>query len=557
MKIFIEGESYPIDVLEKTFKSGQFYSERGFTGVIKAVGYYHSQESNQLTFMLPKVFMRDEELTVFDLSKTELYDWIKDDSIKHDHRYIWVRNLSVYLYKSLITFRNRYPNSDLINYSSSYQLRALNKSTPYSYLDILLSFVDFYKKHKSQILFKHIDSISNTARKPKWEKTIRKENPILLNSGVLIYDQIQNKHKLQNREEELIIYFFSIINHFNEQHDLDIKIDKIYPIIKGRKFIELKNNGLRKLKKIKYRYYSDVLKSMHQLCMLYFAQFDQAKSKSKEDFIIINNYNIVFEDMIDKLFSADLNDVVVYDTPLKTLKKNDDGKVLDHIFDHRSIFDGSDIFYIGDSKYYKSGSEAGKISRYKQFTYAKNIIQFNIDLLNDNDRRYSEHMRYRDELTEGYNITPNFFIYGYIDDPNDYDSFNLKTYGDVVSTSHFEQRLFDRDSLFVHQYKINFLFVLKAYSLYGFSYVQDFKKNVKDVFRNEFILYFKDPENCGYSFYQLNGDVDKSVFMKDHFRIIYGKCYNTSEGRFLLAKHKDDNSLSDDIMKHFSEYFIN
>jgi hypothetical protein len=36
--------------------------------------------------------------------------------------------------------------------------------------------------------------------------------------------------------------------------------------------------------------------------------------------------------------------------------------------------DTSDIFYIGDQSHYKSGSSAGKLSKYKQFTYIKNVI---------------------------------------------------------------------------------------------------------------------------------------------------------------------------------------
>ena len=98
---------------------------------------------------------------------------------------------------------------------------------------------------------------------------------------------------------------------------------------------------------------------------------------------------------------------------IKDLKKNDDGKIIDHIYDYQSLIDTSNIFYIGDSKYYKSNSEVGNLSKYKQFTYAKNVIQFNIDLLNkDKKETYKPKIRYRDQLTEGYNITPNFFIYG-------------------------------------------------------------------------------------------------------------------------------------------------
>lgn len=41
------------------------------------------------------------------------------------------------------------------------------------------------------------------------------------------------------------------------------------------------------------------------------------------------------------------------------------------------------IYYIGDSKYYKRGNSLGKESVYKQFTYARNVIQWNIDLFNN------------------------------------------------------------------------------------------------------------------------------------------------------------------------------
>ena len=54
-----------------------------------------------------------------------------------------------------------------------------------------------------------------------------------------------------------------------------------------------------------------------------------------------------------------------------------------------------------------------------------NIIQYNIDLLNETGSYYTENLRYRDKLTEGYNITPNFFIYGYINDYKNFDDSEL------------------------------------------------------------------------------------------------------------------------------------
>ena len=108
--------------------------------------------------------------------------------------------------------------------------------------------------------------------------------------------------------------------------------------------------------------------------------------RKKEEYISIRNYNIVFEDMIDHLFSSEIDPTKKVDGfSLNDLKNNKDGKVIDHIYEYQSLIDNSNIFYIGDSKYYKSESEAGNLSKYKQFTYAKNVIQFNIDFLKEKE----------------------------------------------------------------------------------------------------------------------------------------------------------------------------
>jgi hypothetical protein len=217
---------------------------------------------------------------------------------------------------------------------------------------------------------------------------------------------------------------------------------------------------------------------MYHLCEIYFSQNDRSSIKRKKyEFILVNNYNLVFEDMIDKLFTDPIIEKKTSDgISLKNLKYNDDGKIIDHVFDFQSILDTSDIFYIGDSKYYKSENIAGKVSKYKQFTYAKNVIQYNIDLLNETGEYFTKSLRYRDDLTEGYNITPNFFIYGSISDYKNFDFTELKTKSDIVKSHHFEDRLFDRDTLFVHQYEINFLYVLKSYTQLGINTIEKFRK---------------------------------------------------------------------------------
>jgi hypothetical protein len=551
MKVLIEGEKYSIKILQKIFDDPKFYHQENEYGVILAVGYYYSYGKEELVYMLPKVFMAEREETVFGITKTDLLDLEKVETFKHEEEYNWIRQVSVYFYNSLLEFKRRNNTTTIIQSSLSSLLNTNLGKQEYSYIDLLLSFVNFYKKNKNNILYKHIEFKSQQVRSPNWERTINKSIAIITKQNQPIYNIYRNKKKIVNTEEELLIYFFSIMNHFNFEHNLFLQIDKSYEIIKGSKFKLLQKNGLSKLRKIKYRYFNDTLKKMYHLCLIYFSKTDISSiSQKKEEFISVNNYNLVFEDMIDKLFSDPIIEKKTADgETLKNLKNNHDGKIIDHIFDYQSLLDTSDIFYIGDSKYYKSDNIAGKVSKYKQFTYAKNVIQYNIDLLNDTGKYYTENLRYRDDLTEGYNITPNFFIYGCISDYKNFDKTELNAKGNIVKSFHFENRLFDRDTLFVHQYKINFLYVLKSYTQFGNNSIEKFRTETKKIIRNNFIDFFSDKEKSKFEFYEYQLENIKD-FIEINFRMLNGKCFKTINNKLILAKYENDyivNSLINDF----------
>jgi hypothetical protein len=545
MKLLIEEEEYPVDLLESIFDDLKFYKQNGLKGTIKMVGYYHSYKKKELVLMLPKVFMQNRLETVFNSSKEELYNSLNQVSIKHESNYQWLRELSIHFYNSLVEYNNRWYQNNLIAPSRTFELNTNLGEDNYSYLDILLSIVNFYKKNKTHILYRFIEKNTNNASKPKWGKTIRKSLPFMTNSKTPIYLNILNRKKLVNTEEELIIYFFSILNHLNNQHNLNLKIDKSYKLFKDDAFVNLCKNeyGLRKLNKIKYRYFNDTSKRMYQLCKLYFINNDYASSKKdKEEFLCTNNYNIIFEDMIDKLFT----DKIAEDESIQNLKKNKDGKIIDHIYEDKSLIDTSNIFFIGDSKYYKSDNIASQNSKYKQITYAKNILQYNIDLWNTKGQFHNESIRYRDDETEGYNITPNFFIYGHIEDPNNFENPQIiqKTVKPEVS-SHWSNRLFDRDTLFIHQYSINFLFVLKSYTAYNSYKLKSFRHEVKKSFRKGFVDYFNSEENCGFKFYQCTLKPSEfSLYIRDRFKDFNGKSIITNDNRLIIAIQQDDDSLN-------------
>ena len=546
MYVLIEEEAYPLDLLESIFDDASFYTiNKSNEGIIKNVGYYYSDIKRTLVYMLPKVFMMDNGETVFKLNKVDLANIRHIDNITYDSTYQWVRQLTIYFYNSLKEFKHRHTQSTLVSKSPHTLLNSNIPQHEYSYLDLLLTFVNFYKKNKNTILYKHIESISKSSKKTSWDRTIRKQIPLIDASNQPIYDRYLNKKKVVNFQEELNVYFFSILNKFNEEHGLNIKIDKSYTVIRGSAFEFLKRNGLSKLRKIKYRYFSDVHKKMYRLCELYFTNNDLGtKSYKNHEFITVNNYNIIFEDMIDKLFSDPISDEIERENSLtlRDLKNHPDGKMIDHIYSDRSLIDDSNIFYIGDSKYYSTSGRAGKGSQFKQFTYAKNIIQFHIDILNEK-AELSRNLRYRDEITEGYNITPNFFIYAYIDDYANFEDSLLEPKVDKpIKSSHFPDRLFDRDTLFIHEYKINFLYVLKSYTASNSRDLEKFRLESRRKFREKFLNFFNNPSVSGFLVTEKVFDniMHLKAYVDKNFKDLNGRCISVGNKLLIAKPYNDD-----------------
>lgn len=143
--------------------------------------------------------------------------------------------------------------------------------------------------------------------------------------------------------------------------------------------------------KEKYKYFSDKALRIWDLCYAYFVRSHEiAINKSRQDCLMAKDFDIVFETMIDELIGE-------RNLPRELIEQKD-GKIVDHLFLGRGLIESTDgnahnTYYIGDSKYYKrqdpENVHLGKTSIYKQYTYAKNIVQWNIDLfLGLNDDKY-------------------------------------------------------------------------------------------------------------------------------------------------------------------------
>ena len=223
---------------------------------------------------------------------------------------------------------------------------------------------------------------------------------------------------------------------------------------------------------------------------------------------------------------------------VEELKKQDDGKLIDHIFRFTSLLGSkSDIYFIGDSKHYPDDKKPEGVALYKQFTYAKNTIQYHIDKLLLQEKitptGTTTNLRYRDTLTEGYNITPNFFIRGRVTDNDlEFDKPSVSISRDwnkakgikyPPTNKHFEDRLFDRDTLILREFSINLLFLIAAYA----GYEDDcWSSDIHTTIRKEFI----DSIDKEYEFYTITPkNITPLQFLHLYIETLNGRVYMLDE----------------------------
>lgn len=542
MKILFEDQVYSPELLDAFGLSPYSYVSRdGNEAIMKSVGYVYSSKIDDSIFILPKVFLFEGkgdvnrcEVAFGQYHYTEIINISKEENpLKEDGLDKVLFGLSTWLYRAIDKYSIEHPKSEIIKRRSIQSVSSHSGEKAQTLLDTVLSLIDFHKEHAH--LFTYISIVNSTGNnKIHWGKTISKVQPVIQDNEPF-YAEFRNKNKVINYDEELIILFYSVLDYLKAKYFFPVRANLNYELIKPGKIESMieTGRGTKILRSIRRKYYKDELVLLWKLLYAFFDKSESIRSgKSKEEALLASSFNIVFEAMVDKLIGQEI---------FSDLKENADGKQIDHIYKEKSLLDDSFIYYIGDSKYYFADSKLGEESLYKQFTYAKNIIQLNIDIFNSPDNKRSaedekiiENVAYRDELTEGYNITPNFFVRGYIraDDIKDghavYDKDNLSRNGQILPKNmHFHNRLFDRDTLILQAYNINFLYVLASYVNNSDNVAE--KKRIHDKFRDDLIRLF----NEDYCFYKVKPVADLESFVEAHFNEFHGKMYHSNGTDFI------------------------
>lgn len=527
MILYFEGYRYRMKHIENILDDSLYdYNPEKDELYIPYVGYYYSTLAEDSVFILPKVFLHNH--LAFGLYDPTTIIKVDDENSKLDEDGIkaTIFSLSVWVYRAIAQFVQRNLGSTITKDANIQNVVSYDGKSSQTFLDVILALLKFHKEHRN--LFTYIAIINSSGQnKIHWAKTISKTQPILQH-GDPYYMTFRNKNKVVNFDEDIIVLFYSVLNYLRETMHFRVKSDVNYNLIPSRKIASMIENGkgTRLLKSIRRKYFTDELVKLWNLLYVFFDMAEQIKSnRYSGDRLLAKSFNVVFEDMIDYLIGG------TKDLP-KELHDQEDGKIVDHLFKDRSLFDNSDIYYIGDSKYYRDDNDLGKNSIYKQFTYAKNVIQYNIDItLGSRKPGNFAMVKYRDELTEGYNVTPNFFIRGFVDMDNiSYADDQLSPIDDreIRENKHFANRLFDRDTLLLKEYNINFLYVLAAYV--SQSEDENYKKTIRKKFRDGLVQMIK----AKYRLFKVtphNGDIED--FVNSHFRKYIGKMYHSDKADYI------------------------
>ena len=575
MLLFIEGYPYELDAIVKDGLSIREILKDVVSIPVKEdnyafgyVGYCYSKTAKDVIFFLPKVVLtgehNDENVadTIFGATPQDIIDF-NSDSIKlkfteegcKEYKE-FLSTLSIWIYRTISVYKETH--DDNILEPKEYQGESRGKKVKHNtLLDVIIALRDFNKNNQDYFTFiaKNIHSGFN---KIQWQKTITSTNPIFL-KGQPIYSDPVNRKKMVNFDEELLVIFFSILNYIREEHGFSFDINIHYQLISPEKikrsYID-KNLGCRRLKQIKYKYFSDKALRIWDLCYAFFdREYKISINRQAEDFLLAKNFNLIFEAMIDTLISGEDKQKLP-----KELTDQRDGKLVDHMFIGQGLIEQSNLpveltYYIGDSKYYKRSKDdttvLGDKSIYKQYTYAKNVIQWNMNLfLDDNDD--GEQPQLRDSLTEGYNPIPNFFISARI--PNKKEGNKFLSFEDaqlehqsngIQFNRQFENRLFDRDTLLLCHYDVNFLYIVSLYGRANKSKQATWREYVRKEFRKK----IQDTFNQLYTFrtIQPRDGMDCYRFLKENFSQLNGKLYRSKANKnyLVLALMKcDDNSKS-------------
>lgn len=545
MRLLIEEYQYNVSDVKESLSGLDALENIDHLVSMNYVGYFYNPTIGDCVFILPKVLMNLENLVFGHLKPEEILDFDNAVGVSSVERN-FIYEFAVWIYRAITVFNKSKRDNDIVYHRQVTQMGGNRRHQSQTFLDVLLSLVRFNRENQDFFMFT-MKNLRSGLNKINWTRTIA-HSAAIVQDGSPVYISPVNKKRQINFDEELLVIFFSTLNYISETYGFPVSITLGFELIRGKRFEQLLDGqGKVRLRQIKYKYFSDKALQIWNLCYAFFDKAYQIRiNADQKEYLLVKNFNIVFEAIIDELI-GDRNIPV-------GLKEQYDGKRVDHMYSWQGLIENDEkpIYYIGDSKYYKLGNDVGKESVYKQYTYARNVIQWNLDLFMDGKQKSSD-VKLRDDVTEGYNVIPNFFISAKMDSGLSYADRVDETdrrHPYFVSRQ-FENRLFDRDTLLVFHYDVNFLYVVSLYARDNAGQKVAWRNKVRDIFRE------KIQEILGkqYQFYAMRQypGVDGVKYIREHFKQLLGKVYTPFEDKGIYSLALENPSAVPEVRREAVE----
>lgn len=552
MRILIEEYQYDYEDVANVLKGLGVLQDMEGKVSLSYVGYYFNPDPdvNDCVFILPKVLLEGEYGDEKVFGHIDPKNLVNADDCNEltQQEQTFIYNLSVWIYRAICVFKDH--EYDRMGGKKTTPSIVLHKQAPMmgmthkkrkanTFLDVLLALLKWNKDNESYVMF-IVKNQHSGYNKINWTRTISKSPAIVQQANGSLLQEVSyltpvNKKRTINFDEELLVIYFSILQHIHDTYGFPVKLNVNFDLLGEKQFKRyLGGYGKRRLKQIKYKYFSDKAKELWELCYAFFDRPDNiALNVDQREYLLVKSFHVVFEAIIDELI-GDKN------LP-QELKDQPDGKRVDHMYQYQELTNNDTddaIYYIGDSKYYKRGNSLGKESIYKQFTYARNVIQWNINLFsNGTTEEQLGHIKLRDDVTEGYNIIPNFFISANQNTLEQNDDIQLidenKPEGQrrqqYYLSRQFENRLFDRDTFLLAHYDVNFLFVVALYGRNNASRKAAWRDKVRQLFRKQ----IQEMLRKNFDFYAItaHADINPEAYITDNFQGLLGKLFHPFENR--------------------------
>ena len=585
MYILFEEHQYESRLVEKILKDIYVLQDVDKKVSVQYVGYFYNPHLQDCVFILPKVLLTEKETLVGVKQDNEepvtpemVLTPEGQKELSGEYRK-FIYEFSVWIYRALSVFYKANPKSKAILYKHLPQAGKGRRHKAKTYLDIVLSLINFNQENRDFVLFT-IKNLHRGNNKINWTRTISHSQAFVQDNDVVYLNPV-NKKRIVNYEEELFVIFYSILNYLNVEYGFNTPINIQYELITGKQFRQyLRGLGKTRLMQIKYKYFSDKALQLWDLCYAFFdSSYRIAINTNAQEYILAKSFNVVFEAMIDELIGTP------HDNIPKGLADQDDGKRVDHMYADLALTStdtqkSREVYYIGDSKYYKSGHSLTSESIYKQYTYARNVIQWNVNLFAADDSRFDKkekdarnedkkhfnqiHLQ-DNSLTEGYDVIPNFFISAFVYDDHKYNAQeNIRKHRNkddehcTKVSYQFPDRLFDRDTLFLSQYDVNFLYVLYLYARNKSNEKAQWKEHVRKIFRDEIRTVIQKE----FKIYAMRArlGVDGAQYLRQHFYELNGRVFQPyGEDRsvfFAYARPAKDLEKTKGQYEELSKYFV-